>query len=1043
MKIAQIAVSRPVTVWMMVFVAVFLGLISLSRLPVDLFPEMTFPIAAVATSYEGAGPQEVESLISRPIEEAMTSLANVTRVSSTSTRGQSVVLVEFDWGTDMDFAALEMRERVDQVREFLPDGAGTPRILRFDPSALPVIQMGMGGPRELSELKRIAEDVVKNRLERISGVASVSVAGAQDPQVHVHLDPTLMRSFGISFDTVIQALQAANLNLPAGQIDTQRSEVTIRTTGEFQSLEDIAQVRVPTAGGTVLLREIATISMGESDVTQITRLNRQPSIFLQIVKESGANTVQVARAAKAELDRIARELGDIEFEIVYDESAFVEASIASVGSNAVAGGLLAALVLYAFLRSIRSTIVVALAIPISIVFTFVLIYFTGMTLNMLSLGGLALGVGMLVDNAIVVLENIFRHRHLGSDAVTAAVEGTGEVGAAVFASTLTTVAVFVPVIFIQGLAAQIFTDLSLTVSFSLFSSLAVAFTLVPLLASRLLGANVSPRIVAAAAEEEIASERRSVGAEGSYGRILGSLLALYERLIRFALRRRGLTLTTVFLLLVASLVVVGPRLGTEFLPEMDEGQLRISVKMPRGTRLQDTFALIAHLEELVLQIPEVKAILSQTGGGSTDGFGGSASDEGMILVQLAPFEQRHRTTQEVIEEVRRLVAGIGGATIEVQPMSVIGVGVAGAPIQVQLRGDDRDLLAREAMRLADAIRAIPGTREVKTSIDESRPELQVRVNRERAGRLGLSVYQVATAVRTAVGGQTATIYRSGGEEIDVVVRLNEAYRKSLEDMRNIPIGTPFGIVPLSEVAELAEGRAPLAIDRIDQTRVVAVNAQLAGRDLGSVMGDIRAAVDAMDLPPEIEVFYGGQDELMTDAFSDLGIALALSIVLVFAVLASQFESWSQPFVIIFSIPFALIGVVWGLFLTGHSFNVVAFIGVIMLVGIVVNNAILLVDFINQARRRGMARDEAVVQSGRIRMRPILMTTLTTVLGMLPLALGIGEGSELEAPLAVVVSAGLTTSTVLTLVVVPTIYVIVDDWSERLRRAFGGITRKGS
>lgn len=1032
MNIAKLAVSRPVTVLMVVFTAIFLGFVSLSRLSVDLLPEMNFPIAAVATTYEGAGPQEVESLVTRPIEEAMTSLGNVTGVSSVSSRGQSLVIVEFDWGTDMDFAALDMRERVDQVKEFLPDGAGTPRILRFDPSAAPIIQLGMGGRRDVSELKRLAEDVVKNRVERIGGVASVMVSGGQDRQVHVHLDPTLMRAYGVPFEYVIQALQVANLNLPGGEIDTGRQEVTVRTTGEFQSLEDIAGVRVPTATGTVLLRDIATVSMGESDVTQITRLNQQPSVIVQVVKESGANTVQVARSVRAELDRIAQEYEDLEFVIVYDESAFVEASINSVSKNAIAGGLLAALVLYAFLRSFRSTLVIGTAIPISIVFTFLLIYFNGMTLNMLSLGGLALGVGMLVDNAIVVLENIYRHRFLGKEAVDAAIEGTQEVGAAVFASTLTTIAVFIPIIFIEGFAAQIFTDLSLTVTFSLISSLGVAMSLVPLLASRMLAGSL-PTGAVAAATELAADDTHELSAQPAKG-LLGRILALYERLIRGALAHRWATLVGVIIVFVATLAYLAPRMGSEFLPSFDEGQLQVSVQMPRGTRLAETRETVVYLEEILLQIPEVQAILSMTGGTG-------ASDEGSILVQLAPFAERSRSTAEVMEEIRRFAASIAGATIEVRTISTFDVGSAGAPVQVQLRGDDRDLLALHAERIAQVIRTIPGTREVKTSIDESRPELQVRVDRERAGQLGLSVAQVATAVRTAIGGQTATIYRAQGEEIDIVVRLAENYREKLDDVRIIPIGTAVGIVPLSEIAELVETQSPLAIDRTDQTRVVAVNAQLADRDLGSVMNDIRAAIAEMDLPREIEVFYGGQDELMEESFTDLGLAFILSIVLVFAVLASQFESFTQPLVIIFSIPFALIGALWGLYLTGHSFSVVAFIGVIMLVGIVVNNAILLVDFINQARRRGTARLEAVVESGKVRLRPILMTTLTTVLGMLPLALGIGEGSELEAPLAIVVSAGLMSSTLLTLVLVPTIYVIIDDFSGWIRRSTAGMLRK--
>lgn len=1053
MKIAQLSVNRPVTVSMVVITVLILGFISLTRLSVDLLPEMNLPVAAVATTYDGAGPQEVESLVSRPLEEAMATLGNVTNVSSVSQRGQSLVIVEFDWGTDMDFATLEMRERVDAVRGLLPDGTGSPSVLKFDPSAQPIMQFGMGGSRSETEIKYLADELVKTRLERIDGVASVGVSGGLDEQVHVLVNPSAMRNYGVTFDGIVQALQGANLNLPGGVIETGQRELTVRTTGEFQSVEDIASVTIHGQGGSLSLSDIATVRMGFSDINQYTRLNQQPSIGLTVVKETGANSVEVARRVYAAINELKAQLGDdIDFITVADESSFIEESINSVQDNAIMGGVLAMVVLFVFLRNIRTTLIIGAAIPISIIATFVLIYFSGLTLNMLSMGGLALGIGMLVDNAIVVLENIFRHRQMNKDARKAAVDGTSEVGGAITASTITTLAVFVPVIFIQGLAAQLFTDLSLTVSFSLVASLAVSLSLVPLLSSRWLGATGTPsdeNDLAAAGLDEADDDLQKEGPlhteddqyrlnssdDGMEDYTLPLLGKAYTRFMHWALKRRFRVVASVIVIFIISALFI-PRIGLEFLPSFDEGQISVSVDLPKGTALSETNRVISEIETFVSRIPEVSAVFAQAGSSN-------APDSGSLTIHLIPYAERQRSTQDVTEEIRSWAEGIPGADIQVSSFSSFtGGGIGGAPVQIRLLGNDIELLDEFANQLVGIVRDVPGTRDVRTSLDEGRPELQVRVDRDRAGNLGLAVAQIASAVRTGIGGQTATVYRVGGEEIDIIVRLDEMSRQNINDIYQIPIGTPFGVVPLSEVATLEDALSPLAIERTSQSRVVAVNADFVGRDLGSIMRDIRAQLSQIQPPVGIEIEFGGEDEQMMEAFGDLGLALILAIVLVFAILASQFESLLQPFSIIFSIPFGFIGVIWGLLLTGRSLSVPAFIGVIMLAGIAVNNAIVLINFVNQLRTRGKERDVALIEGGRTRIRPILMTTLTTVLGMVPLALGIGEGSELQAPVATVVIGGLIVSTFLTLIIIPVIYSLLDDFGQWIRRISTRQPQKG-
>lgn len=1028
MRLARLAVRRPVTILMAMAIVVVLGWISLSRLPIDLFPDIEAPIMAVITSYPDAGPYEVENLVSRPIEEVMAAVNNVKNISSYSAKGMSIVIAEFNWGINKDFASLDVREKIDQVKGFIPDEAQTPMVVKFDPGIMPIMQLVLKGDRPSHELTYIAEHTVKNRLERLEGVASVGVSGGQNREIRIVLHPGLLAAHGVSIDSVSQSLRMASLNLPAGSIEDNGLEYTLRTAGEFTSVEQIRSVKVPTAGGGLIsIGDIGDVEDGFRKATHLSRYNGQPSIMLSIQKEASSNSVRVAEKVRTAVEELKEILGeDVAIEIAQDTSVFIEQSIAGVASNALMGGLLAMLVLLIFLRSVRPTLIIGVAIPISIMAAFIMIYFSKTTINMMSLGGLALGVGMLVDNAIVVLENIFRQRELGMNAVEAAQIGAEEVGMAITASTLTTVSVFIPVVYVSGIAGEIFRDMAFTVTFSLLASLLVSLSLVPMLASQIMG------------NGKVNAKDGGIRFLKFMGRFSHYLQAGYGRLIDWVLRHRLATVGIAVVTLVASLILA-PFVGMEFMPSMDQGEITIAISLPKGTKLADTDAVVRSIEDYATSIPEVAAIYTTVGAGgsiTTGGVSVSGGEQGSVGLRLMPLSERERDVKEILTQVRDFVADIPGAKISVSGGDIMA-GAFGQSIQLELKGDDLDLLALAAEELIAALKEIPGTRQLASSIDESSPEIQVEINRDKAAAHGVTVAQIASSLRTAVSGTTVTKFRSEGKEIDVSVVLGEEWRADPEAINNVPISTARGaLIPLQDVANLRYGQSPVQISRSGQSRTVTISGDIAGRALNLVMEDIRQLVDRFPLPEGMMISYGGQDQLMQESFTELGYAMLLGILLVYMILASQFESLLQPLIIMFTLPLAVIGVILGLLIGKATFNVISFVGAIMLAGIVVNNAIVLIDCINQLRAQGMERNEAVIKAGEIRLRPILMTTLTTVLGMVPLALSQGEGSELAKPIAFTVIGGLATSTLLTLLVIPVVYTLMDGISRRIARMAG-------
>ena len=1028
MKLARLAVRRPVTILMAVAIVVVLGWISLSRLPIDLFPDIEAPVIAIITSYPDAGPYEVENLVSRPIEEVMGAVNNIKNISSISSKGTSIVVAEFVWGIDMNFASLDVREKIDQVKHFLPDEAGAPMVVKFDPMIMPIMQLVINGSRPSHELRYIAEHTVKNRLERLEGVAQVSVSGGESREIRVVLHPGLLAAHGVSIDAVSQSLRMASMNLPAGSIEDHGLQYVLRTAGEFTSVDEIRSVKVPTmGGGLVSLADIGDIEDGYKEATHLSRYNGQPSIMLSIQKEAGSNSVLVAEKVRTAVDELENELGeDISLEIAQDTSLFIKQSIDGVASNALMGGLLAMLVLLIFLRSMRPTLIIGVAIPISIMAAFIMIYFSKTTINMMSLGGLALGVGMLVDNAIVVLENIFRQRELGKNAMEAAQIGAEEVGTAIIASTLTTVSVFIPVVYVSGIAAEIFRDMAFTVTFSLLASLLVSLSLVPMLASQIMGNGT------------IDAKDGGIRFLKFMGRFSHYLQESYGRLIAWVLRHRLATTGITIATLVLSLMLI-PKVGMEFMPGMDQGELSISVSMPRGTKLGDTDLVIRSIEDYVMSIPEVDVVYTTVGSGGISSSGGISTgggEQGSVGIRLVPVTERERDIQEILAELRSFVADIPGAKINVSGGDIM-LGAFGRPIQLELRGDDMNLLGLTAEELITALKEIPGTRQLSSSLDESIPEIQVEINRDKAAAHGVTVAQIASTLRAAVSGTTVAKFRSEGKEIDISVRLGEKWRQDPTAINNVPISTGRGaLIPLQDVATLKYGQSPIQITRSGQSRIVSVTGDIAGRPLNLVMEDVRQLVDNFPLPEGLMVNYAGQDQQMQESFTQLGWAMLLGILLVFMILASQFESLLQPLIIMVTLPLAVIGVILGLLIGKATFNVISFVGAIMLAGIVVNNAIVLIDCINQLRAQGMERTQAVIKAGEIRLRPILMTTLTTILGMVPLAISKGEGSELAKPIAFTVIGGLVTSTVLTLLVIPVVYTFVDGIGRRIARLFG-------
>lgn len=1017
MKLPEFSVKRKVTASMMAAILVVLGAISFTRLGLDFFPDLEFPTVSVVTSYPGASSEDIENILTRPLEQVVSSVNRVKKVASMTSEGVSVITIEFEWGTKLDFAAQDVRDQIGLYEQYLPEEAGEPLVLKFSFSQFPVIFFGVTSDLPAMRLRTVIEDEVAPRLERIDGVASARVFAMDVREILVDVDKASLESRGLTLDQVLMALRSENLNLPAGSLVERHSEILVRTMGEFMDLDDIRRtvVGLTATGEPVYVADIAEVKDTLKEMRYVARIQQQNGVYLIISKRSGANTQQASAAVKKELEALRGSIpGNPVFHVAMDQGDMIEQVTTNTVQNALVGGLMAIVLIFLFLRNWRPTLIIGLAVPLSVITTFIALYAAGYTLNLLTLGGLALGIGMLVDNAIVVIENVYRHLEEGKGADEASMAGAGEVGMAITASTLTTIAVFFPMIFAQGVTGKMTQALGLSVAFSLVASLFVALTVVPLSTSLLFRSGRSLKAISKAPEE----------------RQFAKAKALYRKWLDRALHNRRWVVGGALLAFVAALAIV-PFLGTEFLPSQDRDMIMLKVRMPVGTALEETDRVVAMVENIMAAMPEITMISAQVGsqveqdaGDAASSMSNAGTHEAILWVGLVKRDQRTMSDTEILERIRGRLPSLIGVKFEAIDMSQMLLGGAAAPVEIELFGKDFPVLKDQADQIVRMISGVEGLRDITHSMASGKPEVQIRIDRERAYRLGLSVYQVANTVQTATLGKVATRFREGSDEIDVRLRFKKEYRDSLDEVRRIPILTPAGrMVSLEEAAviELAEG--PITINRENQARRVSVTANIADRDLGSVVRDIKGRLAGFErtLPPGYFLEYGGAYEQMQEAFLILAGAFALAVLLVYMIMASQFEHFTHPFIIMFTVPLGIIGVIIGLLVTGRTISLAALIGVIMLAGIAVNNGIVMIDYINQLIKRGVDRREAILQGATTRLRAVVLTALTTILGSLPLAFSRSSGSEFRAPMGVAIVFGLTATTLLTLFVIPVIY----------------------
>ncbi len=1061
MRSIELSVRRPVTVSMFTVAVVLFGLVAFQRLPINLLPELSYPSLTVETRFPGAAPAEVESLVTRRLEEAVGVLSGVGQITSRSRPGLSQVTLEFEWGREMALAALDVRQKVDLV--ILPEDSEKPTILRFDPSNDPVMRLylnadGEGPDASLYKLRYVGEELIKKDLESLDGVAAVKVNGGYEEEIQVHVDEAKLALVGLAPQDIREVLARENVNQAAGSLYEEEARYLVRANNEFQSLDDILRTIVSEKDGRLVrMADVATVERGHKLREVITRFEAQEAVELAIYKEGDANTVRVAQSVRDRLEALRREVPDgIAVSAGVDQSRFIQSAIDEVLGNAVLGGLLAMLVLYLFLKDAFSTFIVGISIPVSIVATFFLMYRMGVSLNVMSMGGLALGVGMLVDNAIVVLEAIFRRRESGDDGMTASTRGASEVGQAVIASTLTTVAVFLPVVFVEGIAAQLFRDQAITVSLSLLASLAVALTLIPMIAARGRSSRVATSLRARAASAPTSltrwqKVRRAVFHIGPsftvrmlrlafawLGRALELLLYpiarpfdaglarvlhRYPAVLAGALGRPWTVLGVATTLFVAP-ILAGSGLGLDLIPSLSQGEFSYKIELPEGTPLPVTDRTLLAAQQVLAEDDNVESYSAIIGGAglSLASTGTEGENVGRIDVRMASSAPPRAETA-TIALLREKLAEIPQARVKFERPSYFSFRT---PIEVEVYGERSDALNEVATDLRDLLQEVPGLVDVRSSAELGNPELQVQFDRTALSHFGLDITQVSQIVKQKVRGEVATRFNEGDREIDVLVRSSRGEDVRTEEVERVIVaqkdGTP---IYLSSVAKIVRELGPSEIRRIGQKRSAVVSANLQGVDLSEAAAAIRQILAEYSYPPSVVASLSGQEEERQRSFSSLLFALGLALFLVYLVMASQFESLLHPFVILFTVPLGAIGAIFALVLAGESINVVVLIGLVMLGGIVVNNAIVLVDTVNQLRAEGLARREALVQAGKRRLRPILMTTGTTALGLLPMALGIGEGAELRAPLAITVIGGLLMATLLTLVVIPVVYQLLD------------------
>ncbi|PKN24060.1 MAG: AcrB/AcrD/AcrF family protein [Deltaproteobacteria bacterium HGW-Deltaproteobacteria-21] len=1040
MNLARFALHNPITVLMAVLGAIILGAISFSKLPVDMFPEITYPSITVATFYPGANPQDIERTVTYPVEKAVSTVNGVKYVSSISRQGASVVTIYFNWGTNLDSAQSDVLQSVNLVHGDLPRDVEYPIIRKFDVSQISVIYITlMGGGLSEGQLYDLAYNVIEPEIEHVPNIASARVVGGKVREIQIHFDRQRLQAFNLSAEAIIQAVQQANLILPSGDIKAGPFDYRLFTETQFSLVRPIEDIIVTNIRNQpVYIRDVAEVRDDFEEQTNLIRVNGQPAVALSVQKTSGTNTIQVVDDVRKAMPKIKKLLPPgVEMLELFDQSVYIRNSIKNLQHEALIGAVLAVLVILIFLRNVRSTLIVSLSIPISIVCAFSLLYFSKLSVNMFTLGGLALGVGRLVDDAIVVLENIYRHRSAGESPEQAAIQGSGEVGMAVLASTITTIVVFLPVVFITGIAKLLFTPLALTVAFSLIASYFVSLTVIPVLSRKYLHPETEDVLPSSPTSIQSLKWRLKSGFD--------RIDAGYQSVLTWTLRRRKSVVVCVLAVLIGSLPLYF-FIGSEFFPSMDESQFRFWVQLPVGSRLEESERVAQQMEEIIdLAIGnETEAVQVNfgmpSGGVSAIWSQNTGPHMGWVRCKLVDPGERRLSSDELMEKLRpKLLERFPGVKVFFTSGGIVSRLISFGnenPIDVEILGYELKISEKIAEEVAALVRSTPGAKDVRVSREQDYPQQNIVIDRVRAALMGLSVAQVARAVQTFINGYRASIFSDPqtGNQYNITVRAREKDRASLDDLSQIFIFNPQGQpISLDNIAEITRGAGPIQIERKYQQRVIHVTANTFGRDLGSVAAEIQSKLDELDLPPNFKINLAGAVESQQDSFYSLMGAFLLAVVLVYMVLASQFKSLLDPFIIMFSVPLGLIGVLWALFLTETNLSVTSFMGVIMMAGIVVSNGILLIDYTNRLRAKGLGIEEAVVLAGRTRLRPILMTTLCTILGLIPMAVGLGEGSESNAPMAIAVIGGLSVSTLLTLVFIPTLYTIFEIRLKRVIR----------
>ncbi|QBP41642.1 efflux RND transporter permease subunit [Paenisporosarcina antarctica] len=1015
MKISDFSIRRPVFTTVIMFLVIILGAVSFFKIPVTLIPELNPPIGVVVTSYPGASPTEVSEKVTKPLETSLSTLPGIKTLQSSSQEGANFILLQFDWTTDIKDVQADIMQRIDQTP--IPDDSQKPRFLKFDPAQFPVIQLSLRAPENAGDVRVIAEQLEKE-LRRTDGVASVNVSGALIEEVQILLDQQKLEEKGLAQSDIVQLIQANNISFPGDPIETDDGkQLTTRIVSTLTTVEDIENLVVtvnPLDGEDVTVADVAKVELTEQETSTETRANEQPAVLMSVLQESGANTADVSTSFRKSLDELLQkdEFNGVEADILFDQGDYVKLAIGNIGSSLAFGGLFAMLVLFIFLRGIKSPIIIGIAIPYSVIVTFVLMYFADFALNIMTLGALALGIGMLVDNAIVVIENIERHLAMGKDSKTAASEGTKEVAGAITASTLTTVSVFVPVIFITGLIGQIFKEFALTISFSLLASLVVALTVIPMLASRMLK---KPR------GNSEAKRRRSK----SYNN--------FERTIKWALGHRLIVILITTVMLGAGAFGLF-QVGTEFLPATDEGFVSVDVELENGSSVSATKEVVGKIEDILKKENEVDVYVSLIGGTQQgQSQGSSQANRAEMYVKLVPLAERERSVFEFVDEVQPEVKKIVGEQAEVNFNLQTAAGSTPNSLSFTATDSDNKRLEKAITEIQTSLRELESVTEITNDLEETIDEIQMTINREAATENGLAPAQIAQTVNTVTRGAFATQIISENDDVyGVFVKYDEKDRSSIEQLKKLKLRTPSGqFVELQDVAKIEIAQGPISIRRVDQASSVNFTLKYESTySLGEMSKQVDKVLKELKLPEEVDITFGGDRELFESAINDMLLAVVLAIVLVYIVMAAQFESFKYPFVIMFSVPLMIIGVALGLFITQTPISITAVIGLLVLVGIVVNNGIMLVDFINQRKNRGYSSMEAIVSSVRDRVRPILMTALTTILALIPLAIGIGEGTEINQPMGIVVIGGLISSTLLTLYVIPVIYSLFDRETRR-------------